>query len=177
MLGREFDFSARAFTRKEIIDMVLDACEARYAAQEALFGEEIFREVERSILLRTVDRHWMDHIDAMDDLKGSVSLQAYGQRDPLNEYRVQGADMFDMMVAEIREETTRAVLTVTPANKVKRVQIARPVDEGFEGDGQKQKKKVVVTVRKSEKIGRNDPCPCGSGKKYKFCCGINTPSV
>ena len=177
MTGKDFDFGARTFTRKEIIDMVLDSCEERYAAQEALFGEEIFREVERSILLRTVDRHWMDHIDAMDDLKGSVSLQAYGQRDPLNEYRMQGADMFDMMVAEIREETTRAVLTVTPANKVKRVQIAKPVDEGFAGDGQKPKKKVVVTVRKGEKIGRNDPCPCGSGKKYKFCCGKNNGAV
>ena len=101
--------------------------------------------------------------------KHSVDTQVFSPT--LNEYRVQGADMVDMMVAEIREETTRAVLTVTPANKVKRVQIAKPVDEGFEGDGPKQKKKVIVTVRKGEKIGRNDPCPCGSGKKYKFCCG------
>ena len=174
---RYTDEELKKLDKKELRNMLCDRALALYHSKEELFGEQNFREIERAILLQTVDRNWMDHIDMMDDLKSSINLQAYAQRDPEVEYRMQGADMFDMMVAEIREETTRAVLTVTPANKVKRVQVAKPIDEGFEGDGQKPKKKVVVTVRKGEKIGRNDPCPCGSGKKFKFCCGKNNGAV
>ena len=143
-----------------------------YEEKVALFGEETFREVERSILLQSVDSHWMEHIDTMDDLKGSIGLQAYAQRDPVNEYRLQGADMFDAMIAEIREETVRRVLTVIPRPQaVQRVQLAKPMEEHFEGQAGAKKKTVVV--RKAEKIGRNDLCPCGSGKKYKKCCGAN----
>ena len=113
----------------------------------------------------------MDHIDAMDDLKGSIGLQSYAQRNPVNEYRLQGADMFDAMIAEIREETVRHVLTVVPRPQpVRRVQLAKPLQESFEGEKGAARKKTVV-VRKAEKIGRNDLCPCGSGKKYKKCCG------
>ena len=142
-----------------------------YNEKVETIGAERFREIERAILLQNVDRNWMDHIDAMDDLKDSIRLQAYAQRDPVNEYRIQGADMFDAMVDDIRERTTRMILSVTIATpEVKRVQLANPITEGFEGnDGQKPKK--VSVVKKAESVGRNDLCPCGSGKKYKKCCG------
>ncbi len=154
-----------------LTEFLRERAEALYAEKERLFGSEVFREVERSILLQSVDSHWMEHIDAMDDLKGSISLQAYAQRDPVNEYRLQGSDMFEMMIAEIRDETVRRVLTVIPRPQpVRRVQLAKPLVENLSGEGNGQKKKVVV-VRKAEKIGRNDLCPCGSGKKYKKCCG------
>ncbi|MBQ3063256.1 MAG: preprotein translocase subunit SecA [Clostridia bacterium] len=171
LIRPEDDFS-EMLAGKNPAAAISDALFARakelYAEREKLFGADVFREVERSLLLQSVDRHWMEHIDAMDDLKGSIGLQAYAQRDPVNEYRLQGSDMFDAMIAEIREETVRRVLTVVPRPQpVQRVQIAKPLQEGM-ADGSKKK---VVVVRKAEKIGRNDLCPCGSGKKYKKCCG------
>ena len=155
----------------DVAEFLIEKAEKIYAEKEALFGAETFREVERSILLQSVDRHWMDHIDAMEDLKESIGLQAYAQRDPVNEYRLQGANMFEEMVAEIREETVRHILSVIPRAKapVRRIQLAKPLEESFEGEGAAKKKTVVI--RKSEKVGRNDLCPCGSGKKYKKCCG------
>ena len=154
-----------------VVDFLTEKAEKLYESKSDLFGADTFREIERSLLLQSVDRHWMDHIDAMDDLKESIGLQAYAQRDPVNEYRLQGSDMFDAMVAEIREETVRHVLSVVPrAQPVRRVQVAKPLQESFEGAPGEQKKKTVV-VRKAEKVGRNDLCPCGSGKKYKKCCG------
>ena len=110
----------------------------------------------------------------MDDLKGNVGLQSYAQRDPLNVYRMEGADMFDAMVADIRDRTVRMVLSVSPkAEPIRRVQVANPLTEGFEGGPRQSVKKVTVGAKKGEKVGRNDPCPCGSGKKYKKCCGVN----
>jgi preprotein translocase subunit SecA len=107
----------------------------------------------------------------MDDLKDSIRLQSYAQRDPVNEYRIQGADMFDQMVGEIRDRTTRMVLSVTiKTPEIKRVQLAKPLQEGFEG-GENKPKKVTVTKKAAANVGRNDLCPCGSGKKYKKCCG------
>ncbi len=154
-----------------LVEHLTARAEALYEEKVKLFGEETFREVERSILLQSVDRHWMDHIDAMDDLKGSIGLHSYAQRNPVNEYRLQGADMFDEMIAEIRDETVRHVLTVIPRPQpVRRVQLAKPLQESFEGQDGAARKKTVV-VRKAEKVGRNDLCPCGSGKKYKKCCG------
>ena len=143
-----------------------------YEEKEETIGEERFREIERAVLLQNVDRNWMDHIDAMDDLKDSIRLQSYAQRDPVNEYRLQGADMFDAMVADIRERTSRMILSVTlKTPDVKRVQLAKPLNEGFEGEGSNAPKKVTVVKKASENVGRNDLCPCGSGKKYKKCCG------
>ncbi|MBO7274482.1 MAG: SEC-C domain-containing protein, partial [Clostridia bacterium] len=148
----------------------------RYAEKEELFGSETFREVERAILLRNVDTAWMEHIDTMDDLKSTVGLQSYAQRDPVNEYRIQGADMFDAMVEDIRQGTARAILSVVPQPKpIVRVQVANPITAGLEG-GPKQKKIVIkkasgqTVVKAANSVGRNDPCPCGSGKKYKNCC-------
>ena len=107
------------------------------------FGADVFREVERSVLLQSVDRHWMEHIDAMDDLKGNVGLQAYAQRDPVNEYRIQGSEMFEAMITEIRDETARRVLTVIPRPQpVQRVQLAKPLQEGL-ADNEQGKKKIV----------------------------------
>ena len=145
----------------------------RIREREELFTPERFREVERAILLRNVDTAWMEHIDAMDDLKGNIGLQAYAHRDPVTEYRMVGADMFDAMVAEIRDKTVRALLTVVPKpqQEVVRVQVAKPLIEGFEGGPKQGAKKVTLTPKRSTKVGRNDPCPCGSGKKYKNCHG------
>ena len=167
----EFNYTPEELQKlqaEDILELLQTRAITLYHDKEKLFGEETFREIERAVLLRNVDTKWMDHIDEMDDLKGSIGLQAYAQRDPVNEYRLQGSDMFDAMIAEIREETVRRVLTVVPRPQpVQRVQIAKPLQEGM-ADGSKKK---VVVVRKAEKIGRNDLCPCGSGKKYKKCCG------
>ncbi len=157
---------------QEVTALLIEKAEAVFAEKEALFGADVFKEIERSLLLQSVDRHWMDHIDAMDDLKGSIGLQAYAQRDPVNEYRIQGSHMFEAMVSEIREETVRMILSVVPRlQPLQRVQVAKPLAEGFEGSGETRKKTIVV--RKAEKVGRNDLCPCGSGKKYKKCCGAS----
>ena len=162
-----------------IKEMLIERAEARYREKEELFGADVFREVERSVLLRNVDRQWMDHIDAMDDLKNEIGLQAYAQRNPVNEYRIAGADMFDAMVDEIREGTVRMILSVVPRpTAVQRVQVGRQTGEGFSGGARKVVRKVPqkpkgITVSGKEKIGRNEPCPCGSGKKYKNCCGAN----
>ena len=108
----------------------------------------------------------------MDDLKGSIGLNAYAQRNPISEYRIQSADMFDMMNSEIKEDTVRMILSVEPSREIKRVEVAKVKNEGFVGSGEPVKIKAGVH-KKNEKVGRNDPCPCGSGKKYKKCCGRN----
>ena len=158
--------------RDEIENLLCDRAMVKYNEKEELFGRETFLEVQRSILLRNVDTAWMEHIDAMDELKGEINLQAYAHRDPVTEYRIVGGDMFDAMVEEIREKTVRTILSVVPrvAEPIKRVQVANPLTAGFEG-GPKKAAKVTIRKPAAEKVGRNDPCPCGSGKKYKNCCG------
>ena len=166
------DAELKRIKPSDICDELYDRAMKLYEEKETSIGAEKFREIERAILLQNVDRNWMDHIDAMDDLKDSIRLQAYAQRDPVNEYRIQGADMFDAMVDDIRDRTTRMVLSVTAVTpEVKRVQIAKPLTEGFEGNGEKSQKKITVTKKADANVGRNDLCPCGSGKKYKKCCG------
>lgn len=170
----DFEYSddeRQKLKKEDIISMLENRAEALYHEKEKMFGEDRFREVERAVLLESVDRAWMEHIDAMDELKGSIGLQAYAQRDPVNEYRIQGAEMFDNMVEEIKENTVRKIFTVIPREEaIRRIQIAKPLDTGDDGTLEKKKKTVVRT---SAKVGRNDPCPCGSGKKYKNCCGSN----
>ena len=177
---RYSDDELKTLEKSVLADMLAERAETRYREREEMFGSEIFREVERSVLLRNVDLRWMDHIDAMDDLRSEIGLQAYAQRNPINEYRITGADMFDEMIAEIREGTVRTILSVIPREKAaQRVQVARETGEGFSG----QRRRIVkrppaqkpkgITVSGKEKIGRNEPCPCGSGKKYKNCCGAN----
>ena len=161
--------------KSDVCDMLCERAMKLYEEKEQTIGEERFREIERAVLLQNVDRNWMEHIDAMDDLKDSIRLQSYAQRDPVNEYRLQGADMFDAMVADIRERTCRMILSVTLRTpEVKRVQLAKPLTESFEGDEEKKPKKVTVVKKAQDNVGRNELCPCGSGKKYKKCCGAPT---
>ena len=172
------------YTDEELSDVVPDdikdelekRAEALYAEKEKIFGTEQMREIERVLLLRNVDEKWMDHLEAMEDLKGSVGLNAYAQRNPISEYRIAAADMFDAMIASIREDTVRMLLSVQPRRQeIKRVEVAKVTGASFEGAGPIKKKPVVL--KKAQKVGRNDPCPCGSGKKYKKCCGINDSSA
>lgn len=151
------------FIVKEITEKALKLYEQR----EEEFGEDIIRELERVVLLKNVDTKWMDHIDNMEELKKGIRLRAYGQHDPVVEYRLEGFDMFDEMIASIREDTARMMLTVRFANQPpKREQVAKPTSTNMDDSNSGNR-----TVRKGQKVGRNDPCPCGSGKKYKKCCG------
>jgi preprotein translocase subunit SecA len=159
--------------REDIEEMLSERALAKYAEKDELFGHDTFLEIQRSILLRNVDTSWMEHIDTMDDLKGMINLQSYAQRDPVTEYRITSGDMFDAMVAEIRDKTVRTILSVVPrpAQQIQRVQVANPISAGFAGGSQQSVKKVSIKKAPAERVGRNDPCPCGSGKKYKNCCG------
>ncbi len=143
-----------------------------YAAREKEFGSELMREIERVILLKNVDVQWMDHIDAMEELKRGINLRAYGQHDPVVEYRIEGFEMFDAMINSIRENTVRSLFLVRPRTQEepKREQVADVSQASYGGDGSEKKQPVR---NKGAKVGRNDPCPCGSGKKYKKCCGLN----
>ena len=138
-----------------------------YESKEAEFPEpEAIREIERVILLKVIDRKWMDHIDDMEQLRQGAGLQAYGQKDPLVEYKLNGYDMFDEMTQNIREETVRLLFRVRIEQKVEREQVAKVT--GTNKDDTLQKGPVK---RVEAKVYPNDPCPCGSGKKYKQCCG------
>ena len=138
-----------------------------YEAKETEFPDpEMMREVERVILLKVIDRKWMDHIDDMDQLRQGIGLQAYGQRDPLVEYKISGYDMFDEMTENIRQETVRLLLRVKVEQNVEREQVAKVTGTNKDDSGPKTPKK-----RENLKVYPNDPCPCGSGKKYKQCCG------
>ena len=140
-----------------------------YEAKETEFPEaEMMREVERVILLKVIDKKWMAHIDDMDQLRQGIGLQAYGQRDPVIEYKISGYEMFDEMTENIREDTVRLLLRVKLEQKVEREQVAKVTGTNKDDSGPKAPKK-----RENTKIYPNDPCPCGSGKKYKQCCGRN----
>ena len=138
-----------------------------YEEKEAEFPEaEQLRELERVILLKVIDQKWMDHIDDMDQLRQGIGLQAYGQRDPKVEYKLQAYEMFDSMIAAIQETTLRLLYHVRLEQKVEREQVAQVTGTNKDDSGPKK------PVQKAEKkIYPNDPCPCGSGKKYKQCCG------
>jgi preprotein translocase subunit SecA len=138
-----------------------------YEAKEAEFPEpEAIRELERVVLLKVIDRKWMDHIDDMEQLRQGIGLQAYGQRDPLVEYKMSGYEMFDEMTQNIKEETVRLLLHIKVEQKVEREQVAKVTGTNKDDSAAKAPKK-----RENAKIYPNDPCPCGSGKKYKQCCG------
>ena len=140
-----------------------------YESKEAEFPEpENIREIERVILLKVIDRKWMDHIDDMDQLRQGVGLQAYGQRDPLVEYKMNGYEMFDAMTSNIKQDTVRLLLHVKVEQKVEREEVAKVTGTNKDDSVQKG------PVKKETKIYPNDPCPCGSGKKYKQCCGRNS---
>lgn len=152
----------------EIKRFMKEEAKEAYADKVKEFGEEAFREVERVVLLRVVDQRWMDHIDAMDQLRQGIGLRAVGQIDPVRAYAEEGFDMFEAMNESIREETVRIMYHVQNPEKMERKQVAKEVKTVNPDTG------VQEPIRRTEKkVGRNDPCPCGSGKKYKHCCGKN----
>ncbi len=172
-LTTDEDF-AGSFDKDEARELLIERAEKKYAEREELFGmgpngEPLMRELEKAVLLRCVDNQWMDHIDSMDQLRRGIGLRAYGQTDPVVAYRNIGSEMFDGMVEAIREDTARQILTVVirSPEETKRTQTAKITSTGGSTDGSEKKQ----PVKKKEKVGPNDPCPCGSGKKYKKCCG------
>ena len=159
----------KTVTREEITNALNEKCGEIYQAKEDEYGSEVIREVERVILLKVVDTKWMSHIDDMEELKKGIGLRSYGQKNPVIEYRYEGFEMFDAMVESIREETVRALLTVKLRKNEapEREQVAKPdAPNAGSGDGS------FSEQASSKKIGDNDPCPCGSGKKYKKCCKL-----
>ena len=177
LLCSKEDFLDESLDSDDILDTLTDRAMKLWQSKDELFGEEGARELERVVLLRNVDEKWMDHLEAMDDLRDSIGLQSYAQRNPINEYRLAGADLFDDMIINIRDDTVRGILSAIPKEKpMQRVQVVKPTEEGFMNFGAKQNKpakQVKQPVRAEQKVGRNEPCPCGSGKKYKKCCGAN----
>ncbi|MFV0351636.1 MAG: preprotein translocase subunit SecA [Oscillospiraceae bacterium] len=156
--------------RDDVSSILHDNAKEILDAKEKKYGETVMRDIERWVLLRNVDTKWMDHIDAMEELRKGIYLRGYAQRDPVVEYRIEGFDMFDDMVESIKEDTTKMLMTIEIKQQEgapKRQQVAKPTSESGAGDGTLKKQ----PVRKNKKVGRNDPCPCGSGKKYKLCHG------
>ena len=155
--------------KNDLLQQLKEEAVKLYEEKEAEFAEaEQIREIERVILLRVIDHRWMDHIDDMDQLRQGIGLQAYGQRQPIVEYKFQGFEMFDEMINSIREETVRALLHVRIEQKVEREEVAKVT-----GTNRDESVANAPVRRSGKKIQPNDPCPCGSGKKYKFCCGRN----
>jgi preprotein translocase subunit SecA len=153
-----------SFTREELAEELNNIALSIYEKQEREFGEESIRELERVILLKVVDTKWIDHLDAMDQLREGIGLRAYGQQDPVQAYQMEGYDMFQQLINSIKEDTVKYILNAKVGNMPEREQVAEVITTNQEGS-------IKMPVVKEEKIGRNDPCPCGSGKKYKKCCG------
>ena len=167
-----------------VINEIVEKSKQKYEEKEQELGEQEIRELERVVMLKVVDQKWMDHIDAMDDLKEGIGLRAYGQKDPVAQYRIEGFDMFDAMVAEIQKDVVKILLNIQKAGELKREQTAKitsvaqatldsinVVSENKPQVPQTSDVKRTPVVNQEPKVGRNDPCPCGSGKKYKNCCG------
>ena len=150
-------------TREDISNVLEERATKLYEARTQELGEELMNEIERVCLLKVVDTKWMDHIDDMEELKRGISLRSYGQKNPVVEYRMEGMDMFDAMIESIREDTVRMLFTIKVRQEAapQRQEVLRPMEHHN------------MTVRNKKKVGRNDPCPCGSGKKYKDCCGAD----
>ena len=154
-------------TQQELADTIYDLALATYNAKEQRYTPAVMRELERVVMLRVVDEYWMDNIDAMDDLKQGIGLRAYGQHDPVIAYKHEGYELFQAMITAIREETIRRMFLaeIRPTQEVKRQKVAK--ETGTSAPDKTVKKQPV---RSEKKAGPNDPCPCGSGKKYKKCC-------
>ena len=162
------DEELAALTREQAEEKILSLMQRAYAKREEQFTSPVMREIERVVTLRVVDEFWMDHIDAMDDLRQGIRLRAYAQTDPVIEYKREGFDMFEAMNDAIKEEIVRRVFLVRikTNEEIKRQRVAKVTGEGAGGDKTVKRQPVVKKI----KIGPNDPCPCGSGKKYKKCC-------
>ncbi len=166
----------------EVSQELIEAAHSKYDEKEKEFGENVLRELERVVMLKIVDERWMDHIDAMDELKDGIGLRAYGQKDPVVQYRIEGFDMFDQMVADIQLNVVKVLMNARKreGGLPNRQESVRITGEGVEnsnmslkGNTPNQEKTHTPIVNTEPKVGRNDPCPCGSGKKYKNCCGRN----
>ncbi len=157
----------KGISKEDIKSKLYEIAAHLYNEKEEEFTSEKMREIERVVLLRSVDTKWMDHIDAMDQLKQGIGLRAYRQRDPVQEYQFEASSMFDEMIYNIKEETVKTLFHVRIERAPERERVAEPIEANH---GETEKRKPIV---KPKKIGRNDPCPCGSGKKYKYCCGRN----
>ena len=162
------DEELAALTREQTEEKILSLMQRAYAKREEQFTSPVMREIERVVTLRVVDEFWMDHIDAMDDLRQGIRLRAYAQTDPVIEYKREGFDMFEAMNDAIKEEIVRRVFLVRikTNEEIKRQRVAKVTGEGAGGDKTVKRQPVVKKI----KVGPNDPCPCGSGKKYKKCC-------
>ena len=162
------DEALATLTKEQAAADLLSIMKTYYQKKEAVLTSPVMRELERVVTLRVVDEYWMDHLDAMTDLRQGIGLRAYGQNDPVVEYKREGYEMFENMIDSIREEIVRRMflVQVKPQTEIKREKVAKVTSEGGAGD---KTVKRQPQVRKA-KVGRNDPCPCGSGKKYKNCC-------
>ena len=165
------DEELQKYDASQLEELLLDKAAQVYSKKEAELGEPLMRELERVMMLRVVDEYWMDNIDAMQELRQGIGLRAYGQSDPVVEYKREGYEMFERMIAAIQEETLRRIFLarVQTGATVKRERVAKVTGESAGADGTVKKQ----PVKKDKKPGRNDPCPCGSGKKYKKCCGMH----
>lgn len=152
----------------EIEAELLDRAEKVYEQKKELFGDKL-PEVERVILLKNVDSKWIDHLDAVDDMKGGIGLHAYAQRNPINEFQIASADMFDDMIRDIKTSTTKHLLSAFPSAAIERKEVAKVTGDNFTDASKAEKKRP--TVNKQNGVAKNAPCPCGSGKKFKRCCG------
>ena len=163
----------------KIIEKLQEVALSEYDKKEAEIGSEELRELERVVMLKVVDQKWMDHIDAMDELKDGIGLRAYGQQDPVVKYRIEGMDMFDEMVLDIKHDVVQMMMNLRKQDEVKREETAKITGAALQAlnsldNGEKMKvEEHKPVVNEGPKVGRNDPCPCGSGKKYKNCCGKN----
>ena len=164
---------------EKIIEKLQEVALDKYAEKEKEIGSDELRELERVVMLKVVDQKWMDHIDAMDELKNGIGLRAYGQQDPVVKYRIEGMDMFDEMVNDIKHDVVKLLMNLRKQEEVRREEAAKITGAALQAlnsldKGQQMKSEVNKTVvNQGPKVGRNDPCPCGSGKKYKNCCGKN----
>ena len=162
-----------------IIAKLQELALAKYEEKEQDIGNDDLRELERVVMLKVVDQKWMDHIDAMDELKDGIGLRAYGQQDPVVKYRIEGMDMFEEMVLDIKHDVVKILMNLRKQEDVKREEAAKITGAALQAinsldNGEQIKSEVNKTVvNEGPKVGRNDPCPCGSGKKYKNCCGKN----
>lgn len=156
-------------TKDSLAEEISQLAHLLYEAKEQMIGETRFREIERIIMLRTIDTKWMDHIDAMDQLKQGIGLRAMGNEDPVRSYQIEGFDMFEELIKMIQLDTVKGMfhIQVETEEKIQREQVAKEAVASHGGDAPEKK----VIRRAQEKIGRNELCPCGSGKKYKHCCG------
>ena len=157
-------------TAEQIVNVIKEVATTRYNEKEQLMTPERMREFEKVILLRSIDTKWIDHIDAMDQLRQGIHLRAYGQNDPLREYQQEGFAMFEDMVDSIREDVTKYAMKAEIRNNLQREEVAKGQAVNPKEEGNAKPKKMPV--RKATEVGRNDPCPCGSGKKYKNCHGV-----